>query len=226
MGGAEISGGGFIGKLISSFFVRYFDQVGTYLVLFVLLILFFIFSTKISFGTIFRLFQRFFRFAFKEVRIRVTRYLKLKRREKMRKKVVEKYSLLDEKQTEKEKLKKRKKEIKKEPVSEPEIAKPVPRSVPEKFLFPEMEGKGDYNFPPLTLLDPGKPYEKIDKDELYEKKQRIEEKLGEFRVEGEVKEYHPGPVVTTYEFYPYPGIKLARLLTSPKIYPWLWGQNR
>lgn len=207
LGGTELSGGGLIGELVSSFLIRYFDHVGTYLVLFVLLILFFIFSTKISFGTIFRIFQRFFRFAFKEVRIQIIRYQKSKRREKMRKKVAEKYSLLQEKKTEKSKLKK----IKKEPGPEPAITKPVPPTMPEKYLFPEMEGKEDYNFPPFTLLDPGKPYEKIDKDELYEKKQRIEEKLGEFRVEGEVKEYHPGPVVTTYEFYPYPGIKVSQV---------------
>ena len=211
LGGTELPGGGFIGKLISSFLIRYFDHVGTYLVLLVLLVLFFIFSTKISFGTIFRLFQRFFRFAFKEVRIRIVRYQKLKRREKMRKKVVEKYSLLKEKKIEKAKLKKRKKEIKKEPAPEPVATEPAPPTMPEKYLFPEMEGKGDYNYPPLTLLDPGKSYEKIDKDELLEKKQRIEEKLGEFRVEGEVKEYHPGPVVTTYEFYPYPGIKVSQV---------------
>jgi S-DNA-T family DNA segregation ATPase FtsK/SpoIIIE len=211
LGGTEFSGGGLSGKLVSSFLIRYFDHIGTYLVLFVLLILFFIFSTKISFGTIFRIFQRFFRFAFKEVRIRITRYQKLKRREKMRKKVAEKYSLLKEKKIEKAELKKRKKEIKKEPAPEPAITKPAPPTMPEKYLFPEMEGKGDYNFPPLTLLDPGKSYEKIDKDELLEKKQRIEEKLGEFRVEGEVKEYHPGPVVTTYEFYPYPGIKVSQV---------------
>jgi len=211
LGGTELSGGGFIGELVSSFLIRYFDHVGTYLVLFVLLILFFIFSTKISFGTIFRIFQRFFRFAFKEVRIQIIRYQKSKRREKMRKKVVEKYSLLQEKKTEKSKLKKRKKEIKKELGPEPAITKLAPPTMPEKYLFPEMEGKEDYNFPPLTLLDPGKPYEKIDKNELYEKKQRIEEKLGEFRVEGEVKEYHPGPVVTTYEFYPYPGIKVSQV---------------
>ena len=207
LGGTELSGGGLSGELVSSFLIRYFDHVGTYLVLFVFLILFFIFSTKISFGTIFRIFQRFFRFAFKEVRIQIIRYQKSKRREKMRKKVVEKYSLLQETKTEKSKLKKRKKE----PGPEPAITKPVPPTMPEKYLFPEMEGKEDYNFPPLTLLDPGKPYEKIDKNELYEKKQRIEEKLGEFRVEGEVKEYHPGPVVTTYEFYPYPGIKVSQV---------------
>jgi S-DNA-T family DNA segregation ATPase FtsK/SpoIIIE len=211
LGGTELSGGGLCGKLVSSFLIRYFDRVGTYLVLFVLLVLFFIFSTKISFGSIFRIFQRFFRFAFKEVRIRIIRYQRLKLREKMRKRVAEKYSLLKEKKIEKEELKKRKKEMKKEPLPEPTLTKPALPEMPDKYLFPEMEEKGDYNFPPLTLLDPGKPYEKIDKDELLEKKQRIEEKLGEFRVEGEVKEYHPGPVVTTYEFYPYPGIKVSQV---------------
>jgi S-DNA-T family DNA segregation ATPase FtsK/SpoIIIE len=211
LGGTELSGGGLCGKLVSSFLIRYFDRVGTYLVLFVLLVLFFIFSTKISFGSIFRIFQRFFRFAFKEVRIRIIRYQRLKQREKMRKRVAEKYSLLKEKRIEKEELKKRKKEMKKEPLPETALTKPALPEMPEKYLFPEMEEKGDYNFPPLTLLDPGKSYEKIDKDELLEKKQRIEEKLGEFRVEGEVKEYHPGPVVTTYEFYPYPGIKVSQV---------------
>ena len=43
------------------------------------------------------------------------------------------------------------------------------------------------------------------------KKTRIEEKLAEFNVEGEVKEYHPGPVITTYEFYPNPGIKISQV---------------
>lgn len=74
-----------------------------------------------------------------------------------------------------------------------------------------MEKKTDYNYPPFTLLDQGKASEQIDKNELLEKKQRIEEKLAEFRVEGEVREYHPGPVVTTYEFYPYPGIKISQV---------------
>jgi S-DNA-T family DNA segregation ATPase FtsK/SpoIIIE len=74
-----------------------------------------------------------------------------------------------------------------------------------------MEAQGDYRFPPFSLLDPGKPSEKIDKAELYEKKQRIEEKLRQFKVQGEVREYHPGPVITTYEFYPDPGIKISQV---------------
>ena len=46
---------------------------------------------------------------------------------------------------------------------------------------------------------------------LYEKKQKIEEKLREFRVDGEVREYHPGPIVTTYEFYPDAGVKVSQV---------------
>jgi S-DNA-T family DNA segregation ATPase FtsK/SpoIIIE len=74
-----------------------------------------------------------------------------------------------------------------------------------------MDKTGDYNFPPFNLLDPGTESEQIDKNELYEKKQAIEQKLGEFRVQGEVKEYHPGPVITTYEFYPQPGVKVSQV---------------
>jgi S-DNA-T family DNA segregation ATPase FtsK/SpoIIIE len=174
--GAEILAGGQIGNLTSSFLMRYFSHFGTLFILIALLVLFFIFSTKISIRSIFSLFSGFFRFAFKEVRIKVTRYKKLRLQEKMRKKVVEKYSFSEEKAKKKPK-RKRKKEKKRAP---------KPETVPEKPTSPP-------------------------KHELYEKKMRIEEKLGEFRVEGEVKEYHPGPIVTTYEFYPDPGIKISQV---------------
>jgi S-DNA-T family DNA segregation ATPase FtsK/SpoIIIE len=205
--GAGIQSGGLTGQLIASLLIRYFSHLGTYLVLIGLLILFLIFSTKLSIKNILHFFSKLFLFTFKELRIRIVRYQKLKLQEKMRKKVIEKYSQLEKEEKEKSKTK----ESKKEPVLEAVPAKPFTPPASEKYLFPEMEKRADYNFPPLSLLDPGKASEKIDKNELYEKKQRIEEKLGEFRVEGEVKEYHPGPVVTTYEFYPYPGIKVSQV---------------
>ena len=207
--GSEIQAGGLIGKLLSSALVRIFSHVGTLLVLIVLLILFFILATKISVSTILRFFSDLFHFVFKEVRIRTTHYRKSRLRERMRKKVVEKYSLPEEIETKKLKKKKKKKERGKKQKPEPALTEPP--SVQEKYLFPEMEKKTDYNYPPFTVLDPGKASEKIDKNELLEKKQRIEEKLAEFRVEGEVREYHPGPVVTTYEFYPYPGVKISQV---------------
>lgn len=221
-GGNDFQAGGLLGDPLSSFFVRYFSQTGALIFLLALLLLFVLFSTEFSLGRLVTFFARFLSFAIKEVRIKITHYQKSKAKEKMRKKVIEKYSSLPEKalkkereaEKEKEKPKEKreeKKELKKGERPEPILIHPASFPAPEKLLFPEMEQKGDYNFPPLTLLDPGLPSEQIDKNELYEKKMRIEEKLREFRVEGEVKEYHPGPVITTYEFYPDPGIKVSQV---------------
>ncbi len=211
--GTELQAGGLIGDLISSVMVRFFSRIGTLLILIVLLVLFFFLATKISMSAVLHFFSSLSQYVFKEVRIKVIHYQKSKFRERMRKKVIEKYSPPESKEPKKFLLKKRRKEKKKKPEIEPESAATQPPSPPmqEKFLFPEMEKKTDYNYPPFTLLDPGTEAEKIDKEELYEKKLRIEEKLAEFRVEGEVREYHPGPVVTTYEFYPHPGIKISQV---------------
>ncbi len=212
--GAEFAAGGVLGELIAPVLITYFNHAGSIFMLFGLLLLFVIFSTRISLRSVFDLLARFFRFVFKELKIRVTLYQKEKRKEKMRRRVTEKYTAPQEKEppesreptkkAEKQKFRKQKK---------PAPVRVAPPSPPpqEKLLFPEMSERGDYSFPPITLLDAGKEAEKIDKNELFQKKQIIEEKLLQFRVEGEVREYHPGPIITTYEFYPYPGIKVSQV---------------
>ena len=219
-GGADIQAGGLLGELLSSFMIPYFSQLGTLIFLLSLLLLFILFSTEFSLGRLVTFLARFLSFAIKEVRIKITHYQKSKAKEKMKKKVVEKYSSSLEKSLDEEKeeaperpkaRREEKKELKKGEKPQPILIHPPSPPLPEKLLFPEMEQKGNYKFPPLTLLDAGVPSEQIDKNELYEKKMRIEEKLHEFRVEGEVKEYHPGPVITTYEFYPNPGIKVSQV---------------
>ena len=210
--GARMASGGFLGNILSSFFIRYFNHTGTILILIGFLILFFIFSTQLSIGRIAQFFSNIIRFVFKEVRIRITRYQKAKRKEKMKRKVIEKYAApKPERQQETTKKPREKDRKKKTPKKAAAIHPPPPSPPKDRPLFPEMEKKGDYNFPPFNLLDPGKESEQIDKNELYEKKQVIEAKLREFRIEGEVKEYHPGPVITTYEFYPQPGVKVSQV---------------
>jgi S-DNA-T family DNA segregation ATPase FtsK/SpoIIIE len=225
--GADIESGGVLGAFLTSLLVPYLSQAGTFIFLLALLFLFILFSTELSLGQLIGFFGRVLNFAFKEVRIRVTDYQRSKAKEKMRKKVAEKYTQSPEKEQKKDKGRKEleekeaearpkekreeRKELKKGVRPEPILIHPPQLAQPEKLLFPEMEKKGDYHFPPFTLLDPGAPSEQIDKNELYEKKMRIEEKLKEFRVEGEVKEYHPGPVITTYEFSPNPGIKVSQV---------------
>ncbi len=207
---ADIPAGGLLGGLVSPLLVKYFNHAGSVFILSGILILYLIFSAHISIQGLLAFFGRVFRSLFKEVKIKIVHYRKEKRKEKMRRRVKEKYAPPEKLTPEKHPPAKPKKEkplIRKKPVPA-KAAKPAPE---EKLLFPEMNKRGDYNYPPLTLLDPGKEAEKIDKNELYEKKQIIEEKLAQFRVEGEVREYHPGPIVTTYEFYPYPGIKVSQV---------------
>jgi len=210
--GTGMKAGGLIGNLLSSFLIRYFSRAGSIVFLIALFALFIILSTRISLRKILDLAMGFFRFAFKEVRIKVFHYKKTKQRERMREKIIEKYYPPEEKkERDIKKKKKRKKELKKELSPEPLPLKPKALAVAQKPLFQGIEKRGDYHFPSFNLLDAGKVQEKIDKEELYEKKQRIEEKLREFRVEGEVREYHPGPVITTYEYQPYPGIKVSQV---------------
>ncbi len=209
--GARMASGGFIGNVLSSFFVQYFNHLGTILILIGLLILFFIFSAHLSINKIAQVLSRMIQFIFKEVRIRITRYQKAKRKEKMKRKVIEKYAPpILEKQKEGDKKTKEKKKIKLSRKAA-DVQLPPPAPPIERPLFPDMEKKGAYNYPPFNLLDRGKESEQIDKNELYEKKQAIEQKLREFRIEGDVKEYHPGPVITTYEFYPQPGVKVSQV---------------
>jgi S-DNA-T family DNA segregation ATPase FtsK/SpoIIIE len=207
--GAEFPAGGLLGTLVSSLLVKYFNHTGSVLILFGLLLILLVFSTHLSIGKIFDLLGQFFRFIFKEMRIRITHYQREKKRRKMRQRVIAKYSGVEETESveKEEKRKKGLREAKRKSVP----AKAEKPKKPEKFLFPELGKKGTYHFPPYNLLEPGKEAEKLDKNELFQKKQAIEEKLLEFRVEGEVREYHPGPIVTTYEYYPHPGIKVSQV---------------
>ena len=52
----------------------------------------------------------------------------------------------------------------------------------------------------------------VDRQVLAETGRPIAAKCAEFGVEGEIVEYHPGPVVTTYEFRPAAGIKVNQVM--------------
>jgi S-DNA-T family DNA segregation ATPase FtsK/SpoIIIE len=227
-GKTEIRAGGILGDALTSALVGYLNPTGSLILLLAALVLFLLFSTRWSLARTARLSRKAFDSAFQDVTIKVTRYQKTKEREKRREKVAKKWAAAAatseedpdaegtpgrkearrlEKELERER-RRREKEAKKKVRAPAAPAGPAPA---EKLLFPDLGKKGDYNFPPFSLLEPGKPSEKIDKNELYEKKRRIEDKLKEFDVAGEVREYHPGPVITTYELFPDPGIKVSRV---------------
>ncbi len=76
---------------------------------------------------------------------------------------------------------------------------------------PAERRKGDYQLPPLALLDAPRTVSKIDERELMDSARLLEEKCREFSVEGSVVQIHPGPVVTTFELKPDAGVKYSKV---------------
>ena len=71
---------------------------------------------------------------------------------------------------------------------------------------------GEYQFPPLKLLDTGpKVNARQTKEDLIKSSKILEQKLLDFGIEGRVTQVLPGPVITIFEFEPAPGVKVARI---------------
>jgi DNA segregation ATPase FtsK/SpoIIIE-like protein len=68
-----------------------------------------------------------------------------------------------------------------------------------------------YQFPDTALLNAPPPYHEQADEELLVRATRLAEKLKEFNVTGQIKHICPGPVVTTYEFKPDPGVKYSHV---------------
>ena len=73
--------------------------------------------------------------------------------------------------------------------------------------------RGEWKLPPLSLLKKNlQVQKKIDEELYYSISQQLEEKLNNFGVSGKVIGISPGPVVTTYEYAPAPGIKINKIV--------------
>ncbi len=192
--GAYIQAGGVLGNGIVSLSEKFFNHVGTSL----LFIFLFIISSILSFNfSIKKAFFNLFLFL---------KGLKLKHEINRERKIREKgFSP---------------KKIKRDTEEEKPFTKPKLEKGKEKIiLMPEdtrnlKKKKGGFELPPLSLLDsPPKRVKAVDDEELSNKKRIIEEKLREFNINGKVVEYHPGPVISTFEYKPEKGIKISQIIT-------------
>lgn len=76
-----------------------------------------------------------------------------------------------------------------------------PRPTPlKKFVLPSIDA--------LTSPD---GHLTVDEAELMERARLLADKCAEFDVNGSITQIHPGPVVTTFEFKPDPGVKYSRI---------------
>jgi S-DNA-T family DNA segregation ATPase FtsK/SpoIIIE len=95
------------------------------------------------------------------------------------------------------------------PLTEPTPAKPLPPLPPEP-AHPSLAERD--TLPPRRLFDPPGQHAKADLSALEIIKERIGQKLSEFKIKGAVTGMQPGPVVTVFEFQPDAGIPLSRIL--------------
>jgi S-DNA-T family DNA segregation ATPase FtsK/SpoIIIE len=239
LGGKTFHAGGSIGTWLGALFADYLNRTGSVIVLLTLMTLSVILSTQFSFGRLFATASRGSRDLSTRGLGLVRGWLDDRRREKQRREVIAKHTKKAaaesapavkvqppapavEKETAAAARPVRAKAVAEEPQA-PAAARTTPPVVKRKAEPPSLplaepepvkaapRRLGSYTLPPPSLLDPAKAERKIDERELMESARLLEEKCREFAVEGQVVQIHPGPVVTTFELKPDPGVKYSKI---------------
>ena len=135
------------------------------------------------------------------------------------------YGRIGESYFQKNEAKPKKEKTAKEILQEPMISTSVP-SVNEPVKMEETEeeededfqvkpvSSGEYRLPGIGLLDKVDTADnEVDLEHYYAVSKKLEDKLRDFGISGKVEGISPGPVVTTYEFAPAPGIKITRIVS-------------
>jgi S-DNA-T family DNA segregation ATPase FtsK/SpoIIIE len=89
--------------------------------------------------------------------------------------------------------------------------KPRPESRAGRLVKNILRTAAEYKLPSTEMLTPPAPPSELADAELMERARQLAEKCREFNVSGQVKHISPGPVVTTFEFKPDPGVKYSRV---------------
>jgi len=194
--GVTLNPGGLVGSVSADFLHTYFNHIGTYVLLAVILIISLMITLDLSVVTITRTIAHITATVLKKGRMfLVIRIERLKRKQKMPK---------EKKRTAKDIP------IIKEEAS-PRAAKPRKKKT-EQESFEFLHPKDTYALPPLNLLDdiPRKDT-RMKRESLIMNSRLLEKKLADFGVEARVAEVKPGPVIAMYELEPAPGVKINRI---------------
>jgi S-DNA-T family DNA segregation ATPase FtsK/SpoIIIE len=192
-GSGKIMSGGLLGRLFAGTFENLLNPLGAELFFFTIFVISLMIATNLSLS---RLFAAGWHWIGRLMR-KLTEALN-KRRERKRRSL---------------KTAGAKRKMKAKPkvtISEPP---PEPEPQPEQEVFQFMHIKGEFQLPSVDLLS--EPVKKTDgqvqRESLEMNARRLEKKLTDFGVEGQVKEILLGPVITMYEYKPAPGIKISKV---------------
>ena len=196
--GNKFSSGGIVGIPLKSFLVKYSNVMGGVIILVLLWIIGLIMATGFSLTNFSKRFWRSVVFSVDRLH---TLFVKWK---EQRKKSKKSSKIKKERAVEKE----RKIKIK-APRPRPIKEAPVPRQ--EVFEF--MRSEPGFKLPSINFLDDSKEkLSSVDDENLRMQSKLLEKKLDDFSVKGKVVAVSPGPVITTFEYEPAPGVKINKIV--------------
>jgi S-DNA-T family DNA segregation ATPase FtsK/SpoIIIE len=196
--GNKFSSGGIVGIPLKSFLVNYSNITGAVIILFLLWMIGFILATGFSIIAFSRQCWRLG--IFSANRISTLYIIWRERRKKSRK------------------LSKAKKESAVEAKRELKIKAPKPKPVketpaPKQEVFEFMRTGAGFQVPSINFLDdPNTKPITADDENLVMQSKLLEKKLDDFGVNGKVVTVTPGPVITTFEYEPAPGVKINKIV--------------
>ncbi len=195
--GSRYSAGGFVGIPLQALLSRYANPAGAAVILGVLFLVGFILATRLSLVVFGRRFLAFARLAAE--RIQTRRLKRRERRQKARRREQKKEAVIQSPR-----------EVKIQPPAiSPLREVPVPRQEVFDFMRPD---KG-FALPSAKLLDEAEEKPTLaDQENLRMQSKLLEKKLEDFGVTGQVVTISPGPVITTFEYEPAPGVKINRIV--------------
>jgi DNA segregation ATPase FtsK/SpoIIIE, S-DNA-T family len=205
--GNAFSSGGMIGIPMKSLLFKYANPVGGMLILVVLWIIGLIMATGLSLFSFFKFFLR----TLATVSSRINGASNILR-EKIKK--AKKLNKTKEKQKP-GKIKNDPQAPQNDPIqiitTPPLPIKSKPQARQEIFDF--MKSNDEFRLPLLEFLDdPDSPSASADDENLLMQSRLLEKKLEDFGVKGKVVAITPGPVITTFEYEPAPGVKINRVV--------------
>ena len=191
--GGKMTAGGLVGLHLAGYAKNVLNHFGAYLFLVTVFIVSLMVITHLSLGRIFSKLGLWIVGIAKRFRDIVT---KIKERRKRARKTMVAHH----------KIKSRPKVTIVKPGAEAEKA-------PQQERFPFMNVAGEFKLPSLDLLrdPPERQNVKVQRETLEMNARRLERKLSDFGVEGEVIEILPGPIITMYEYKPAPGVKISKV---------------
>jgi S-DNA-T family DNA segregation ATPase FtsK/SpoIIIE len=196
--GNKFSSGGIIGMPLQAVVVKYSNPTGGIILLFLIWLIGFIMTTGFS---LIRFGQRIWLGA-KVVGERLnTVYIKWQERRKKAHKRL---------QTAKARSTAPETPIKIQTV-QPKPIKPKP--VPKQEVFDFMRADSGFQMPSINFLDEPDPKpDSVNDENLMMQSKLLEKKLEDFGVFGKVTAVMPGPVITTFEYEPAPGVKINKIV--------------